>query len=101
AHWEVMQVRAVLPQPDLGGSPAPAVPDIRQPVISVVMVRDMGSIRFPPFVIAMSSLIIFGIVTNVLHRRDKEIWAAKQANGDGGDGPAPAPEPDELEPAGV
>ncbi len=78
-HWDVVQVRPVLKQPDLGGSPPPAVPDVRQPVISVVMVRDLGSVRFPPFVIAVSSFLIFGIACNVLHRRDKEIWAAREA----------------------
>ena len=78
-HWDVVQVRPVLKQPDLGGTPPTPVPDVRQPVISIVMVRDLGSIRFPPFVIALSSGIIFGIVCNVLHRRDKEIWAKREA----------------------
>ena len=92
AHWEVVQVQPVLEQPDLGGSPPPAVPDVRQPVISIVMVRDLGSIRFPPFVIAISSGIIFGIVCNVLHRRDKEIWAKEAAEKEASAAP-PVPEP--------
>ena len=79
AHWELVQVRPVLKQPDLGGTPAPAAPDVRQPVVSIVMVRDLGSIRFPPFVIALSSFLVFGITCNVLHRRDKEIWAREAA----------------------
>jgi hypothetical protein len=78
-HWDIVQLRPVLKQPDLGGTPAPPVPDVRQPIISVVMVRDLGSLRFPPFVIALSSLTIFGIICNVLHRRDKEIWAQQAA----------------------
>jgi hypothetical protein len=78
-HWDVVQVQPVLKQPDTGGTPAPPVPDVRQPVISIVMVRDLGSLRFPPFVIAMSSLIIFAITCNALHRRDKEIWAQRAA----------------------
>ena len=49
-HYDVLQVRPVLKQPlDPGGTPAPAVPDVRQPV-TIVMVRDLGSLRFPPFV---------------------------------------------------
>jgi hypothetical protein len=99
-HYDVVQVRPVLQQPDLGGTPPPPVPDIRQPIISVVMVRDLGSLRFPPFVIAMSSFIIFGIVCNVLHRRDKEIWAARAADAEAGAPPVPEPEP-EPEPAEV
>jgi hypothetical protein len=91
-HWEVVQIRPVLKQPDLGGTPAPAVPDVRQPVISVVMVRDLGSLRFPPFVIALSSFLIFGIVCNVLHRRDKEIWAQQAAEKEAIE-PAKTPEP--------
>jgi hypothetical protein len=91
AHWDIVQVRPVLKQPDLGGTPAPPVPDVRQPVLSVIMVRDQGSIRFPPFVIALSSLTMFGIVCNVLHRRDKEIWAKEAAERDAL--PAKTPEP--------
>ena len=93
-HWDVVQVRRVLEQPDLGGSPPPAVADVRQPVISIVMVRDLGSIRFPPFVIALSSGIVFGIVCNVLHRRDKEIWAKRAAEEEAGASPPDrVPEP--------
>jgi hypothetical protein len=93
AHWEVIQVRPVLAQPDLGGKPPPPVPDVRQPVISIVMVRDLGSLRFPPFVIALSSFLIFGIVCNVLHRRDKEIWALRAAAENEAIEPAATPEP--------
>jgi hypothetical protein len=90
-HWEVIQIRPVLAQPDLGGTPAAAVADVRQPIISVIMVRDLGSLRFPPFVIALSSLVIFGIVCNVLHRRDKEIWAARAAAENAETVPVPEP----------
>lgn len=93
-HWDIVQVRRVLDQPDLGGTPAPPVADVREPVISVVMVRDLGSVRFPPFVITISSLIIFGIVCYVLHQRDKEIWAKRAAEeGDGERTPERVPEP--------
>jgi hypothetical protein len=91
-HWDIIQLRPALEQPDLGGTPAARVPDVRQPVISVIMVRDLGSVRFPPFVIALSSFIIFGIVCNALHRRDKEIWA-KQAEAEQDALPAREPEP--------
>lgn len=91
-HWDIVQIRPVLDQPELGGALPPAVPDVRQPVISVIMVRDQGSVRFPPFVIALSSLIIFAIVCYVLHQRDKEIWA-KQAEADEESLPAREPEP--------
>jgi len=91
-HYEIVQVQPALAQPDFGGSPPKPVPDTRQPVISVVMVRDLGSIRFPPFVIALSSMIVFGVVCNALHRRDKEIWAKQAAEKEGGE-KLPEPEP--------
>jgi hypothetical protein len=92
AHYDIVQVQPSLDQPDFGGSPPKPVADTRQPVISIVMVRDLGSLRFPPFVIALSSMIIFGIVCNVLHRRDKEIWAKQAAEKEGGE-KLPEPEP--------
>ena len=100
-HYEVIMVRPVIAQlapPPFGGAPPKPTVDETKPVTTVVMVRDLGSIRFPPFVIAVSSLLIFGITCNVLHRRDKEIWKAKAAADRADAAPAPAPAP---EPAGV
>ena len=93
AHYDIVQVQPALAQPDFGGSPPKPVPDTRQPVISIVMVRDLGSIRFPPFVIALSSMIVFGVTCNALHRRDKEIWAKQAAEAAGDGEKLPEPEP--------
>lgn len=43
------------------------------PVISVIMVRDLGSARLPPAIVTISSAVIFAIVCNSLHRRDKVV----------------------------
>ena len=83
-RYAIVQVRPVLEQAPLGGAPPRPAPDVREPVTSVIMIRDLGSIRFPPFVLAVSSLIIFAITCNALHRRDKEIMARRL-------NPAPAP----------
>ena len=78
-RYAVVQIRPVLERAPIGGVPARPTGDVRKPVTSVVMVRDLGSLRFPPFVLGISSLIIFGIVCNALHRRDKEIMARRAA----------------------
>jgi len=35
------------------------------------MVRDLGDLRFPPAMVTIGSLILFLVLCNVLHRRDK------------------------------
>jgi hypothetical protein len=84
-HYDIIQVEPALNQTGgPGGAPPRPVPDPSQPVTSVVMIRDLGSLRFPQTVLAVSSLAIFGLSTYVLHRRDKEIMALRQQQ------PAPA-----------
>ncbi len=70
-HYEVVQVQQVIPQETLPGH-APPLPvvDPTQPVISIVMVRDLGQARVLPavmFVIAFALFIFFVIL---LHYRD-------------------------------
>jgi hypothetical protein len=80
-HVDVVQAQAVLPSPDTGGAPAKPTADPSKPIISVVMTRDLGSVRQPPIFIAIAAFIIFFVICYVLHQRDKEIMAAK-ATGD-------------------
>ena len=61
----------------LGETPPKAEADEDQPIVSVIMVRDLGSKRLPPAMITFASLLMFGILCNVLHRRDKEATAAR------------------------
>ncbi|MDQ3305845.1 MAG: hypothetical protein M3535_07670 [Actinomycetota bacterium] len=56
---------------EFGETPPSAEPVEGSPVISVIMVRDLGSARLPPAIVTLSSAVIFGIVCNTLHRRDK------------------------------
>jgi hypothetical protein len=74
-HYVVVQVAPVLQQESVGGvAPRPA-PDPSKPVANVVMVRDLGNLRQPSAMVALSMSIVFGLVAWALHRRDKEIMA--------------------------
>ena len=77
-QYAVIQVAPVLEQPPIGGAPPRAVPDPAKPLTNIVMIRDLGNVRFPPFVLALCSFVLFAVSCNVLHRRDKEIMAARE-----------------------
>ena len=49
--------------------PFPAI-DEDAPIISVVMVRELGNLRFPPAMITLGSLFIFTALVYMLHLRD-------------------------------
>jgi hypothetical protein len=78
-HYAVIQVGPLLEQPDLGGAPPKPVADPTKPVVSVVMVRNLGNLRFPSMMVAISMSIVFSLIANALHRRDKELMAARRA----------------------
>lgn len=78
-HYAVIQVRPVIEQPLLGGPPPKPAPDPTEPPTSVVMVRDLGNLRFPSMMVAVSMSILFGLIANALHRRDKEVVAGGAA----------------------
>ncbi len=73
-HYIIVQVQAVIPQetPPGGKPPTPKL-DPTQPIISVVMIRSLGDVRFPGFMTFIVSLTLFLILCNTLHRRDKLI----------------------------
>ena len=78
-HYLVVRVQPSLPSVTLAGAAAtlPAA-DVTQPMTSVVMVRDVGSLRLPPILIGLASLIVFGLTCERLHSRDKEIARRKE-----------------------
>jgi hypothetical protein len=79
-HYALVQVEevkhVVVP---FGETPPKATADPTKPIISVVMERDLGDRRLPPFLVALGSMTIFGVLCNVLHRRDKVVMAARAA----------------------
>ena len=98
-HYAVVQVQAVQKEcgakeasappncyapPEVEGTPVDPAVDPTKPVTTLVMVRDLGSVRFPPFMISLFSLIVFLVTCSALHERDKEIMRAR------GQIPAPA-----------
>lgn len=73
-RYQVIQVRPVIQQTAEEGQPPPLpVVDESQPVISVVLLRDEGSLRAKPayfFVICFALFIVFSMM---LHYRDKTL----------------------------
>lgn len=78
-HYAVIQVAPIIPEPTLTGAPPEPAPDPSKPVVSVVMERDLGDLRYPSLMVAISMSIVFALVANALHRRDKEIMAMRAA----------------------
>ncbi len=79
-HHAVVQVQAVVDaEPLPGEAPPRPVVDENEPVISVIMTRDLGNVRFPPFMIALGSLIIFLVLCYLLHVRDADVAERRKA----------------------
>jgi hypothetical protein len=73
-HYAIVQVQAVVPQetPPGGAPPTPKF-DESQPVVSVIMIRDVGNLRFPSFLFTFVFGLLFALTCWTLHRRDKLI----------------------------
>lgn len=79
-HYAIIQVQQVKEvEVEFGETPPKPEPDESQPVISVILERDLGDKRLPPVLVTIGSAIIFGVTCNVLHRRDKAVMAARLA----------------------
>jgi len=77
-HYFVLVVQKSLKQPTVPGQPPPkATADPSAPQTAVLMVRNLGTLRQPAAVLAGASFITFGVCCYVLHRRDKQAWAAR------------------------
>jgi hypothetical protein len=73
-HFAVVQVQQVIPQEPRPGE-APPLPQVdpNAPVVSVVMIRDLGNVRFIPFLYFVIALSLFVFFVLVLHYRDKTL----------------------------
>jgi hypothetical protein len=77
-HYFVLVVQKSLKQPTVPGQPPPkAAADPHAPQTAVLIVRNLGTLRQPAAVLAGASFITFGVCCYVLHRRDKQTWAAR------------------------
>ena len=89
-HYAVVQIQPYQPRveidPNLFGDdgkivvPEPQI-DENEPVYSVVLVRDHGSVRLRPALLTIFSALLFGLGCYHLHRRDQAIWAVREAAG--------------------
>jgi len=78
-HYLALQVQKAVKAVTVPGQPPPkAQADPSAPVVSVLMVRDLGALRQPAAVTALSCGTLFGLLVWTLHRRDKEAWAKRQ-----------------------
>lgn len=77
-HYAVIQVQPVVPAETEPGQPPP-IPeaDEDQPVISVVMERNLGDVRFPGAMLTIFSGIVFGVLCMQLHVRDRRVAEAR------------------------
>jgi len=77
-HYLIIQVQAVVAQEAIPGAapPRPMVDPNATPT-AVVMVRDLGSLGLNPAVFTIASTLLFGLLINQLHTRDKELMALK------------------------
>lgn len=76
--YAVATICPVLNQQVPFGDPIPAPKcDPAQPVTHLVLERDLGSLRIPPFVVLIASSILFGLSLLGLHWRERDLQAAK------------------------
>jgi hypothetical protein len=77
-HYFVLEVRKSIQAHTVAGqTPPPPRPDPSSPTVSIVMLRDLGSLRLRPAAVAVFSLVMFAVLANTLHRRDKLAMAAR------------------------
>ena len=78
-RYAVVQFQRVIDQPSIPGmAPPRPVVDQEEPVVSTIMVRDLGTRRLRPALVAIGSFIIFLTLCYWLHVRDKELMAKRQ-----------------------
>jgi hypothetical protein len=81
-HHAVVQIQQfadVVPTDLNSDAPiADRVVDTSAPIYSVVLVRDQGNLRFPPFLVTIGSGLVFFLTAYQLHRRDLELMAREE-----------------------
>ena len=79
-RYGVIQVQAVTAESldNLPGTaPQRPVVDEAQPVVSIIMVRNLGNLRLLPAMVTIGSLLIFMGLCYMLHERDKLLMARR------------------------
>jgi hypothetical protein len=74
-----VQLQGVLHQEvSPGEAPPRPVVDPDEPVVSVIMVRDLGWVRLRPALVTIGSFLIFLALCYWLHVRDKELMSRRE-----------------------
>ncbi len=73
-HYAIIQVHPVREQEAVPGEAPPTPePDPRKPVVSVIMERNLGDVRFPGAVLTIVAGAMFAVTILMLHRRDLRV----------------------------
>lgn len=73
-HYAIIQVQPVLDkEPEPGAAPPTPTADPNQPVVSVIMERNLGDVRFPGAMLTIFSGSMFAVTVLMLHRRDLRV----------------------------
>ncbi len=79
SRYSVVQLQRVLDQETIPGEAPPRpIVDEAEPVVSVIMVRDLGSVRLRPALVMVGSLMVFLALCYWLHVRDREDMARRK-----------------------
>ena len=82
AHYSIVQVQAALPaEVPEGSAPLPPTVDPEAPVVSVIMVRNLGNLRLPTFIFTVVFLGLFALGAYLLHERDRAVMANQASAG--------------------
>lgn len=73
-RYAIIQVQPVLEQTAEPGQPPPSPrADPSKPVVTVIMERNLGDVRFPGAMLTIFSGIMFAVLCVQLHRRDQRV----------------------------
>jgi hypothetical protein len=73
-RYAIIQVQPVIEQEAVAGQAPPTPePDPDAPVVSVIMRRDLGDVRFPGAMLTIFSGLMFLATVLMLHRRDLQV----------------------------
>lgn len=77
-RYAIIQIRPVIEQEPVPGEPPP-IPegDPTQPVVSVILERDLGDVRFPGAMLTIFAGLMFAVSISMLHRRDLRAAEAR------------------------
>jgi hypothetical protein len=78
AHYLMIQVQGAVTEQAAPGAPPPRPrADPQQPLVSVLLVRDLGTLRLNPALVCIACSLLFGVTCYQLHARDKEAAAQR------------------------